>query len=40
MTKLLPELAQSLARDVQLDGELVAWDEHGQLDFHRLSGDG
>ncbi len=37
MTKLLPEIAKALPPDVQLDGELVAWDEHGQPDFHRLS---
>jgi ATP-dependent DNA ligase len=24
--------------DVQLDGELVAWDNTGRADWHRLSG--
>ena len=36
MTGLLPELAEALPLDVQLDGELVAFDEHGRPDFHRL----
>jgi bifunctional non-homologous end joining protein LigD len=36
MTKLLPELAAALPRDVQLDGELVAVDQEGWPDFHRL----
>jgi len=36
MTPLIPELAASLPSNVQLDGELVAWDEQGQPDFHRL----
>ena len=37
MTPLLPELAAALPADVQLDGELVALDETGRPDFHRLS---
>jgi bifunctional non-homologous end joining protein LigD len=37
MTALLPELGRSLPADVQLDGELVAWDDDGRPDFHRLS---
>src|SRR3954470_12765594 len=37
MTKLLPQLADAIPRDVQLDGEIVAWDEEGRPDFHRLS---
>jgi bifunctional non-homologous end joining protein LigD len=36
MTPLLPELARSLPRDVQLDGELVAFAADGAPDFHRL----
>jgi bifunctional non-homologous end joining protein LigD len=36
MTALLPELLAALPRDVQLDGELVALDERGHLDFHLL----
>jgi bifunctional non-homologous end joining protein LigD len=36
MTALLPELAHTLPPDVQLDGELVAWDGHSHPDFHRL----
>jgi bifunctional non-homologous end joining protein LigD len=36
MTPLLPELAAALPEDVQLDGELVALDETGRPDFHRL----
>jgi bifunctional non-homologous end joining protein LigD len=36
MTTLLPELAQALPTHVQLDGELVAFDEEGKPDFHRL----
>ena len=34
---LLPELAQTLPPNLQLDGELVAWDEDGHPDFDRLS---
>jgi bifunctional non-homologous end joining protein LigD len=37
MTGLLPGLGSSLPPDVQLDGELVAWDDQGRPDFHRLS---
>jgi bifunctional non-homologous end joining protein LigD len=37
MTPLLPELEQALPADVQLDGELVAFDSDGNPDFHRLS---
>ena len=37
MTPLLPELADALPPDVQLDGELVALDTDGRPDFHRLS---
>ena len=37
MTPLLPKLAAALPADVQLDGELVALDETGRSDFHRLS---
>lgn len=37
MTALLPELPDALPADVQLDGELVAWDENGHPDFHLLS---
>ncbi|HZP72445.1 MAG TPA: RNA ligase family protein [Gaiellaceae bacterium] len=36
MTALLPEL-RGLAGNVQLDGEIVALDENGLPDFHRLS---
>src|SRR4051794_23423582 len=36
MTKLLPELVEVLPSNVQLDGELIAWDEEGNPDFHRL----
>jgi bifunctional non-homologous end joining protein LigD len=35
MTKLLPEL-RALPRNVQLDGEVVALDDEGVPDFHRL----
>jgi ATP-dependent DNA ligase len=35
MTALLPEL-EALPEDLQLDGELVAFDERGHPDFHRL----
>jgi bifunctional non-homologous end joining protein LigD len=38
MTRLLPELADALPPDVQLDGELVALGADGRPDFHRLSG--
>src|SRR5215218_5073031 len=37
MTPLLPELAAALPPDAQLDGELVALDDDGRPDFHRLS---
>ena len=37
ITSLLPELAAALPRDVQLDGELVAYGADGGPDFHRLS---
>jgi bifunctional non-homologous end joining protein LigD len=37
MSELLPELAAALPADVQLDGELVAYDADGRPDFHRLS---
>src|SRR5690348_7291990 len=37
MTALLPEIAASLPANLQLDGELVAWDGNGHPDFHRLS---
>jgi bifunctional non-homologous end joining protein LigD len=37
MTPLLPELAAALPADVQLDGEIVALDQDGRPDFHRLS---
>ena len=37
MAPLLPELAAALPADVQLDGEIVALDEDGRPDFHRLS---
>jgi bifunctional non-homologous end joining protein LigD len=36
MSNLLPELAAALPADVQLDGELVAFDADGRPDFHRL----
>ena len=36
MSALLPELAEAFPADVQLDGELVALDERGHPDFHRL----
>jgi bifunctional non-homologous end joining protein LigD len=36
MTPLLPELADAVPADVQLDGELVALDADGRPDFHRL----
>ena len=36
MTPLLPELAEALPADVQLDGELVALDVDGRPDFRRL----
>jgi hypothetical protein len=37
MTPLLPELAEALPADVQLDGELAALDADGRPDFHRLA---
>lgn len=37
MTHLLPELRGVLPAGVQLDGELVALDDTGRPDFHRLS---
>jgi ATP-dependent DNA ligase len=37
MTSLLPELEDALPPNVQLDGELVAFDVDGKPDFHRLS---
>src|SRR5512133_1456363 len=37
MTTLLPELAETLPPNLQLDGELVALDRDGRPDFHRLS---
>ena len=36
MTERLRELGQVLPPDVQLDGEIVAWDENGYPDCHRL----
>jgi bifunctional non-homologous end joining protein LigD len=36
MSPLLPELADALPQDVQLDGELVALDAGGNPDFQRL----
>ena len=36
MTPLLPELADALPADLQLDGELVALAEDGRPDFHLL----
>ena len=36
MTPLLPELADAVPADVQLDGELIALDADGNPDFHRL----
>ena len=37
MTPLLPELEHALPANLQLDGELVAFDRDGLPDFHRLS---
>ena len=37
MTPLLPDFADALPADLQLDGELVALDESGRPDFHLLS---
>jgi bifunctional non-homologous end joining protein LigD len=37
MTAKLPELALSLRPNVQLDGELIAWNDEGLPDFHRLA---
>jgi bifunctional non-homologous end joining protein LigD len=36
MADRLPELHDALPADVQLDGELVAWDHIGRPDWHRL----
>jgi bifunctional non-homologous end joining protein LigD len=36
MTPMLPELEQALPPNVQLDGELVAFDDAAHPDFHRL----
>ena len=36
MTARVPELADCLPADVQLDGELIAWGDDGTPDFHRL----
>jgi bifunctional non-homologous end joining protein LigD len=36
MTELLPELAETLPANVQLDGEIVALNAEGLPDFHRL----
>ena len=36
MTKLLPELAETLPPDLQLDGELVAFNEDGAPDFDAI----
>jgi len=36
MSDRLPELHHALPADVQLDGELVAWDDSGRPDWHRL----
>jgi bifunctional non-homologous end joining protein LigD len=36
MTSRLPELGSLLPVDVQLDGELVAWDANGHPDWHLL----
>jgi bifunctional non-homologous end joining protein LigD len=36
MAPLLPELERALPLNVQLDGELVAFDDDGNPDFHRL----
>jgi ATP-dependent DNA ligase len=36
MTARLPELARVLPPDLQLDGELVAFDENGHPDWHLL----
>jgi bifunctional non-homologous end joining protein LigD len=36
MSDRLPELRDVLPADVQLDGELVAWDDSGRPDWHRL----
>src|SRR5437764_203695 len=37
MTPRLAELAQALPADVQVDGEIVSWDQTGRPDFHLLS---
>ena len=36
MSDRLPELRDVLPADVQLDGELVVWDDSGRPDWHRL----
>jgi bifunctional non-homologous end joining protein LigD len=36
MAPLLPELERTLPANLQLDGELVAFDDDGNQDFHRL----
>jgi hypothetical protein len=36
MSDRLPELRNALPADAQLDGELVAWDDSGRPDWHRL----
>ena len=36
MTALLPEIGEALPPNLQLDGELVALDDEGHPDFHRL----
>jgi bifunctional non-homologous end joining protein LigD len=36
MSDRLPELHNALPIDVQLDGELVSWDDSGRPDWHRL----
>ena len=38
MAPLLPELREALPADVQLDGELVAFNSDGEPDFHLLCG--
>lgn len=37
LAPLLPELREALPADVQLDGELVAFNSDGEPDFHLLS---
>jgi len=36
MTERVPELGSRLPKDIQLDGELIAWDENGRPDWHLL----